>query len=149
MSVAPDDLTLEITRHFDALPTRVFSAWLNRDEFQSWIGLEGIRCEVPLFEPRVGGSYRIAMRTSTGEIVPVTGTFRAIEPPSRLVLTWRWGDDPARHSLITLTFRAKGDGTDMTLHQEGLGSREFRDGNERGWSNTFNKLARHVTGGHP
>jgi uncharacterized protein YndB with AHSA1/START domain len=58
MSVAAEDTTLEITRIFDAPPARVFNAWLNREEWQAWIGPEGINCDVPLLEPRVGGRYR-------------------------------------------------------------------------------------------
>ena len=42
---------LEIVRSFDAPPARVSDAWLVREQWQAWIGPEGVQCEVPLLEP--------------------------------------------------------------------------------------------------
>jgi uncharacterized protein YndB with AHSA1/START domain len=119
MNAAVDDTTLEITRLFDALPARVFDAWLNREEWQSWIGPEGINCEVPLLEPRIGGRYRIAMRLSDGREVPVAGIFKIIDAPRTLAFTWGWENDPTRQSLITLTFREKAGKTETITPGDG------------------------------
>jgi uncharacterized protein YndB with AHSA1/START domain len=146
MTTMLDETTLVLTRHFNAPPARVFDAWMNHDEFQSWIGVEGVRCEVPEFDARVGGRYAIDLRLSTGEIAPVTGEFREIDAPRRIVFTWGWNGDPKRQSLITITFAPRDGGTDMTLKQQGLGSAENRDGHGRGWNSTFNKLAAHLNG---
>jgi uncharacterized protein YndB with AHSA1/START domain len=134
------DTTLIVKRTFDAPPAAVFDAWLEREQFQNWIGPEGVNCAVPLLEPRVGGRYRIDMKLSSG-VVPVGGEFRVIEKPNLLVFTWGWDGDPARTSLITLTFRAAGDKTELTLKQEGLPTIESRDEHNRGWNGTLNKLA--------
>lgn len=138
------DDALEITRVFAAPPERVFAAWLERDRFAAWIGPEGIQCEVPLHEPRIGGAYRITMRLSDGRVIPVAGVFRTIEPPTRLAFTWGWEGDPSRDSLVTVTLRPHGDGTALTLRQEGLGA-GTRDDHARGWTGTLNKLSRYVT----
>ena len=61
MTADTNETTLAITRLFDAPPARVFDAWLKREEWQSWIGPEGMSCEVPVLEPRVGGRYRLTM----------------------------------------------------------------------------------------
>ena len=108
MNLAADEATLEITRIFDASPARVFEAWLNREEWQAWIGPKGVSCEVPLLEPRVGGRYRVTMRLSDGRVIPVAGVFKTIDAPRTLVFTWGWDGDPSRESLITITFRAMG-----------------------------------------
>jgi uncharacterized protein YndB with AHSA1/START domain len=75
---------LEITRIFDAPPARVFEAWLDRDEWASWIGPEGVRCDLPLFEPRVDGRYRLTMhlpassrRSRTTKVSLLHGAWRA------------------------------------------------------------------------
>jgi uncharacterized protein YndB with AHSA1/START domain len=138
-----DDTTLFMTRTFDAPPERVFNAWLDREAFQSWIGPEGVKCDVPVLEPRVGGRYRIDMKLSSG-MVPVSGEFRVIEKPSRIVFTWGWDGDPARQSLITLTFREAGGKTEFTLKQEGLGTKDNRDAHEKGWTGPFKKLAAYL-----
>ena len=144
MTAQTDETTLVFTRLFDAPPARVFDAWLERDEWQAWIGPEGVNCEVPLLEPRVGGRYRVTMKMSSGETIPVAGIFKVIDRPRTLVFTWGWDGDPARESLVTLTFTRKGDKTELTLRQEGLGSVENRDGHNKGWNGAFNKLDKYL-----
>lgn len=144
MSVTGEDTTLEVTRLFDATPELVFNAWLNREEWQTWIGPEGINCDVPLLEPRVGGRYRIIMRLSDGRVIPVAGVFKTIDSPRSLVFTWGWEGDSSRESLITLTLREKGDKTELTLRQEGLGSVSNRDDHAKGWNGTLNKLVAYL-----
>ncbi len=140
-----DETILIIKRMFDAPPAAVFDAWLNREEWQSWIGPEGVNCEVPLLEPHVGGRYRINMKMSDGRMIPVGGEFRAIEKPSLLVFTWGWEGDADKTSLIILTFREASGKTEFTLRQEGLGTVENRDGHEKGWNGTLNKLEKYLS----
>jgi len=141
MIAASDDTALEIARVFDAPPARVFAAWIDLGQFRAWIGPEGVRCDVELFEPRVGGRYRLVMHTPE-HVIPVSGVFKAIQPDRRLVFTWGWEGDAIRQSLITLTFKPLGNGTELTLRQEGLGSIESRDGHVRGWTSALGKLER-------
>jgi uncharacterized protein YndB with AHSA1/START domain len=149
MTVTDKDTTLEITRLFDAPPARVFDAWLNREEWQEWIGPEGLKCDVPLLEPRVGGRYRITMNLTDGRVIPVAGIFKTIDPPRSLIFSWGWEGDPSRDSLITITLREKGGKTELTLRQEGLGSVAGRDDHVRGWNSTLNKLVRYLANGRP
>jgi uncharacterized protein YndB with AHSA1/START domain len=145
MTVADTDETvLVITRLFDAPPARVFDAWLIREEWQAWIGPEGMQCDVPLLEPHVGGRYRVTMHLSDGQVIPVAGVFRVIDRPSTLVLTWGKEGDPSLDSLVTLTFRPHGDATELTLRQEGLGSVANRDAHGKGWNSALNKLVRYL-----
>lgn len=140
------DTTVEIKRIFDAPPQRVFDAWMKREEWQNWIGPEGIRCDVPELDAKVGGRYRIAMKLTSGENIPVGGTYQIIEPPHRIVFTWGWDGDPARQSTITLLFRDLGGKTELTLRQEGLPTVESRDDHTKGWNSALNKLERHIAG---
>jgi uncharacterized protein YndB with AHSA1/START domain len=139
-----DSTVLEIKRVFDASPDVVFDAWLVREEWQSWIGPEGVNCEVPQLEPHVGGRYRVIMRMSDGRTVPVAGEYKAIEKPKRFVFTWGWENEPERVSQITITLRDLNGKTELTLRQEGLGSIENRDGHGRGWNSAMNKLDEHL-----
>jgi uncharacterized protein YndB with AHSA1/START domain len=137
---------LEIKRLFEASPGRVFDAWLVRKEWQAWIGPEGCRCDVPVLEPKVGGHYRIQMRLTDGNEIPVAGTFEAIERPHRFIFTWGWEGDANRQSRITITLRDVGGQTELTLRQEGLPTEAEREGNGKGWNSALNKLARYVKG---
>jgi uncharacterized protein YndB with AHSA1/START domain len=142
MIVSEDESLLEITRILDAAPARVFHAWLSRDEWQAWLGPEGVSCDVGLLEPHVGGRYRVTMNLPDGSVVSVAGVFKMIEEPRRLIFTWGWEGDDTRQSVITLTFKDLGSGrTELTLRQEGLGTVENRDGHAKAWNSALSKLA--------
>jgi uncharacterized protein YndB with AHSA1/START domain len=141
MSTPTDETTVEFSRAFEASAERIFDAWLNREEWQAWIGPEGLNCDVPLLEPRVGGQYRITMRLTSGDVVPVAGVFKIIDAPRILAFTWGREGDTSRHSVVTITLRADGKRTELTLRQEGLASAASRDDHTKGWNSTLNKLA--------
>jgi uncharacterized protein YndB with AHSA1/START domain len=142
--VNTSETALEINRLFDASPGRVFDAWLNREEWRSWIGPAGLTCEVPLLEPRVGGRYRIIMRLTDGRVIPVAGIYQTIDSPRTLAFTWGAESDPTRHTLITLTLGEKGSKTELKLRQEGFASVEGRDIHVTGWNDALNKLAAYL-----
>jgi uncharacterized protein YndB with AHSA1/START domain len=144
MSTTTINPVLEIKRVFDATPERVFDAWLIREEWQAWIGPEGVQCDVPLLEPRVGGRYSVIMHMSDGKQIRVAGEFKAIERPSRFVFTWGWEGDPTRTTLVTVTLKAAGGKTEMMLRHEGLSSAEDRESHGKGWNSTLNKLAAYL-----
>ena len=139
-----DDTILVITRAFEAVPDRVFDAWLTREEWQCWIGPEGVDCDIHLLEPRVGGSYRLTMHVGGQPPIAVAGVFKVIDRPRLLSFTWGAADDPARQSLVTLTFLELNGKTEMTLRQEGLGSAANREQFGRGWNSALNKLDRYL-----
>jgi uncharacterized protein YndB with AHSA1/START domain len=134
---------LEITRIFDATPDRVFDAWLDRDEWASWIGPEGVHCDLPLFEPRVGGRYRLTMHLLDGKTLPVTGVFTSIEVNRSFCFSWAMEGD-ARDTLVTVTLRDLDGRTELTLRHEGLPTAADRDGHGEGWNSALNKLAAHL-----
>jgi len=144
MNAPADGTTLEITRLFAAPPARVFDAWLNREEWQSWIGPEGLNCEVPLLEPRVGGRYRIIMHLTDGRVIPVVGIYKTIDAPRTIAFSWGAESDSTRHSLITLTLGEKGNETHLRLRQEGFGSVAGRDDHVIGWNSALNKLVAYL-----
>jgi uncharacterized protein YndB with AHSA1/START domain len=136
------DATLEIKRLFDAAPADVFESWLDREQWQSWIGPEGVDCEVPLFEPKVGGRYRLIMHLPSGDTLFVAGVFRSIEKHRRFSFTWG-AEHSDQHTLVTVSLRAVGEQTELTLRHEGLPA-EVRDAHGDGWNSALDKLARHL-----
>jgi uncharacterized protein YndB with AHSA1/START domain len=132
-------IKLELSRHFDAPPEQVFDAWLGKS-WGEFVGPPGIRGEVTLLEPRVGGRYEIVMHRPDGGTITVGGVYREIARPSRIVLTWKWSHEEP-DTLITLTFKAMDGGTDLTLLHEGFAAAERRDSHNNGWTGTMDKLA--------
>jgi uncharacterized protein YndB with AHSA1/START domain len=58
------------------------------------------------------------------------------------VFTWAWHTTPERESLVTVTIVADSNGCLLTLHQEQFFDQKARDGHERGWTGTLDKLER-------
>src|SRR5262249_37754428 len=134
-----DDPVLVMSRTFDASAEAVFDAWTHQDEWQSWIGPRGGKSEVTTLHARVGGRFRLIMRTPDGRTMPIGGEFREVDRPRKLVLTWGLETHPDHNSMITLTFRDVGGKCDFTLRQEGLVTAENRDAHGAGWSSAFGK----------
>jgi len=88
---------------------------------------------VDRIEPRVGGQYHVAMNMADGKNIEISGVYREVRRPTRLVFTW-FAPYNDRETLITLNFRPDGNGTLMTFHQEGFGDAQLRDGYGGGWS---------------
>jgi uncharacterized protein YndB with AHSA1/START domain len=82
---------------------------------------------VPVLEAKVGGRYEVAMHLLNGQVIPVSGVFKTIDRPNRLVFTWSWNAHPERQSLSTLEFIARDDRRERVLRQEGLKSAANRD----------------------
>ena len=141
------NLLLVITRSFDAPRERVFDAWLDPAQIAKWIGPRNIRAETMELSPKPGGRYRIHMRGTDGSDGPiVSGIYREIVRPERLVFTWAWETEHARgmpgeETIITLIFRERGSKTEMTLRHEGFAAKESRDSHDKGWNGSFDKLA--------
>jgi uncharacterized protein YndB with AHSA1/START domain len=139
MNTMTDDCVLELTRVFEATPERVFDAWLQKS-WGEWAGPPGVKGEVVQMEPKVGGGYRIVMHRDSGDLT-VGGVYKEIARPSRIVMTWKWeGEEP--ETLITLSFRPKGKGTELHMRHEGFVNAARRDGHTFGWNGTFDRLTK-------
>jgi uncharacterized protein YndB with AHSA1/START domain len=153
---------LSMTRIFDASPERVFDAWLDPSQYKIWMGprAQGASTESVQIDPRVGGKYSITMRTPKGDKT-VSGAYRELVRPTRLVFTWHWqgpmscastpeaaGAKPSPpqlaesfETLVTVTFTPAGKGTEMTLLHENFADEGQREGHSKGWACCFDQMA--------
>ena len=137
--------TLEIKRMFDAAPEAVFDAWLEQDQFESWIGPVGVRCQVARFEPKVGGHYHLTMHTADGTVA-VTGVFQAIDRPRGFTMTWGMEGRYDTVTTVTVTLKAVEGRTALTLRHDGLPEGQ-REGHDQGWSSALGKLEQFLSTG--
>lgn len=141
------DTTLVITRIFDAPLERVYRAWSDLEETSKWLGPGGWNGRMKSADMRPGGSYRIEMKHTDGDEVCAVGTYREVVPRERLVYTWAWLDadgEPGLETLVTVTFRAVGKKTEITLKHEGFAEKQARDNHESGWNGCLDKLAAYL-----
>jgi uncharacterized protein YndB with AHSA1/START domain len=136
-----EDRTLVIERVFKAPPERVFKAWTDADILARWWGPEGFHAKLDV---RVGGAWKSTMVGPKGEAHVVSGVYREIVPPKRLVMTWSWETDGRRghETVIELTFEPAAGGTRMRMVQSLFESADQRDQHNMGWTSSFNDLER-------
>jgi len=90
----PSDREIVITRVVDAPRRLVFEAWTNPEHVPQWLlGPEGWTMPVCEIDLRVGGTWHYVWRKDDGAEMAMTGTYREIVPPERIVSTERWGPE--------------------------------------------------------
>jgi uncharacterized protein YndB with AHSA1/START domain len=131
----PSDREVAVTRSFKAPRALVFRAHTDPELVRRWmLGPPGWSMPVCEMDVRVNGRYRWRWRSDTdGKEFGFAGTFREVQPPSRLVHTE--GYDPGTvgegypsggEALVTTTFDEEGGITTLTTVID-FGSKEARD----------------------
>ncbi len=140
-----------ITRVFDAPRELVFKMWTDPKHLAQWWGPKGFTNPVCEMDARPGGALRIVMRGPDGVEYPMTGVFREIAPPERLVFTSVTVDKdghPLLEGLTTVTFADEGGKTKLTLRTRAVGlvaqAARMLEGMEAGWTQSIDRLEEHV-----
>ena len=135
-------LTLRLHRELPAPRDVVFRACIEPDDLARWWGPRGFTTPEIDLDLRVGGEYRFGMQPPEGQLFHLSGEFQAIEPPARLVYTFRWEEpDPDdRVTVVDLSFRDLGDATDLVLAQSGFATEGRRALHDAGWTDGFDRL---------
>jgi uncharacterized protein YndB with AHSA1/START domain len=104
----PSDREIVLSRVFDAPRRLVFDAWTKPELMVRWFGPRGwtmVVCEIDL---RPGGAYRYVLHGPAGAVMTISGVYREIVPPARLVCTEVYGDrsagPAADEAVITAEF---------------------------------------------
>ena len=91
----------------------------------------------------MGESYRIEMQSPEGDRFYLTGQFRDVDPPARLAFTFVWEDpDPDDgENVVALSFRDRGERTEVALAQGPFRTDARRALHRNGWVESLDKLA--------
>ena len=143
-----DKPRLTLVREFEAPPEAVWHAWTEPEALKHWFGPDAGAVSLAQADVRVGGRFHVVFKTLDGEQHDVSGAYREVVPNRKLVFTWAWISTPERISQVTLLFKPttkdKKRGTELTLLHEQFFDLAARDGHERGWTGTMEKLARYL-----
>ena len=131
---------LTITRSFSGPASLVFKAWTQAEHLVRWLGPRSHPAREVEVDFRVGGRWRACIRSPEGEDIWMGGSYREIQPPNRLVLTFAW-ESTGFETQLTVDLVEVGERTVMTFHQAPFVSVESRDSHSEGWSSTFDRLA--------
>ena len=143
----PSDREVEMTRLFDAPRELVFEAFTSPEHVPHWFGCRGWSLPVCEIDLRPGGAWRYVMRGPNGETMGISGVYREITPPERVVTTESFDDYPGE-SLNTLTLTEEDGKTRYTVNVL-YENKEMRDavlasGMSDGAAETLERLAEHL-----
>ncbi len=113
--------TFALERTYEAAPARVWQAWTDPAEKRRWFGPpEPAKAEHEL-EFRVGGLERMTVQAPNGAYKFVA-RFQDIVEGERFIHTYEMYLDDARISVsvATVVFEAAGDGTKLTMTEQGV-----------------------------
>ena len=137
-----------LTRVFDAPRELVFRMWTEPKHMAQWWGPHHFTNPVCEIDARAGGKIRIDMRAPDGAVYPMTGTFREVKVPERLVFVAVAEDhdgNPHLESLTTVTFEDEGGKTRLTVEARAVGftpvAPQMLAGMDAGWSQSLERLA--------
>ena len=142
ISVVGEKPSLSLTRIFPARPEKVWRAWTGPQGLKHWFGPDAGEVSFAQTDVRVGGRFHIIFSTLDGEQHDVSGIYQEVQRPRKLVFTWAWKSTPERESLVTLTFRPSGSGTEFSMLHEQFFDVAARDRHEYGWTGALAKLER-------
>jgi uncharacterized protein YndB with AHSA1/START domain len=131
---------IRVERVLRATREDVFAAWTDPARLRAWFGPPGspvLQLDGDL-EP--GGAYRLVLADPRGGERVLEWTFREIDPPSRLVYSWRWLSGSADPSTVVVEFTDLGDRTRVSVEHTGLPP-SARDIHESGWIGCLDSLA--------
>ena len=147
------------TRVLDAPRELVFDAWTRAEHVKRWWGPKGCTTPVCEIDLRPGGVFLRCMRSPEGQDFWVTGVFREVVVPERLVFTDSFADaegnvlpaaddgsgsDVPVERLITVTFEEHAGSTRVTVRHDGLEPGAERDLESQGWASGLESLAEYV-----
>ena len=131
----PSDRQVKVTRSFRAPRALVYRAYTEPALVRRWLlGPPGWTMPICEMDVKVGGQYRWRWRSDDkGSEFGFSGTFREVQPPSRIVHTEAYdpgtvgGSYPGEPAIVTVTFTEDGGVTTVTSLID-FGSKEARDG---------------------
>lgn len=142
----PNEITLTVTRHFDAAPEVVFDAWLDAESAAQWLFVTpgGVMERVHI-EPRVGGAFEVFERRGD-QLATHFGTYAEIDRPRRLAFDFATEPDAAA-TRVTVAFEANGSGCLVTLtHELDAAWAEYKDRVKAGWAGILEGLGQSLAG---
>jgi uncharacterized protein YndB with AHSA1/START domain len=139
-------IRLEVRRTIHATAEQLFEAWTQPEHLKRWWGPRPVRCVDAEIDLCVGGVYRIANQFPDGTILWIFGEFEVVNPPHKLVYTWRVDPQSQASERVAVEFEPRGDATDVIVVHERISSLAVKDRHQQGWEGCLEGLANYLSG---
>ncbi|MBV8053447.1 MAG: SRPBCC domain-containing protein [Acidobacteriaceae bacterium] len=134
-----------IRRSMPAPRDVVYQAWIDPEGIREWMCPGDVISAEASLDVRVGGSFRIIMRTKD-RVHEHTGTYKIIDPPKKLAFTWSGLENPSEITLVTVEFLAHGEESELVITHEDFTKRDVAQRYEMGWGTIAQKFATFLSG---
>ncbi len=138
---------LTLTRILDAPREVVFGLWIKPEHVKQWWGPTGFTNPVCRLDAKPGGSIYIDMKGPDGTVYPMSGTFKEIIIPQKIVFTSNALDSsgkPLFEVNNTITFEDVKGQTKLTVNARvseiTKEAKPYLDGMNEGWNQTLDRL---------
>jgi uncharacterized protein YndB with AHSA1/START domain len=143
--------SLTLVRRIRARPATVFGLLSTAEGLTAWWGPDDLPVLSAEADVRVGGRFRVRFRTIDGAEHECAGEFLEVEPPVRIVMSWRWtsGGEPeesGRVSRVEMHVRPHETGAELTLVHADLLNAATEAGHRGGWTGALDKLQARLSG---
>lgn len=125
-------------------PERVFQA-LTTDELTQWWGSpEMYTTTKHSIDLRPGGAWKSEGVGADGSAFHVGGEVLEVDPPHRLVYTWKPSWEQGEATKVSYRLEATPTGTRVTVRHTGFANPQACDGHANGWTRVFGWLTAHL-----
>lgn len=131
-----------VTRRFEEDPETLFRAFTDAEALRQWWGPRGFTIDAITFRAVVNEIYRVTLTAPDGSQWAHEGRILEVDPPRRLVYTWRWVTGPLSRdeTLVEITFARSSGTTLVTVTHSRFVSDAECDAHAVGWGDTFERV---------
>ncbi len=135
--------SVTLHRVLKAPAERVYRAFIDGDAICKWMPPHGFLCTIHELDARPGGTFRMSFKHfASGASHSFGGRYLELVPGERIVNTDRFEDDALEGEMrTTVTFRAQGPLTELSITQEGIPSQVPLEACYLGWQESLWLLA--------
>ena len=134
---------IQVRRRIPAPREVVYEAWIDPEGLREWMCPGDIISAEATLDVRVGGSFRITMR-SKERVHEHVGTYQIVDPPAKLSFTW-WGiENPNEITLVTVEFFDQGDACELVVTHERFTEAEIAERYKMGWGTIAARFASYL-----
>ena len=134
---------IQVRRRIPAPREVVYDAWIDAEGLREWMCPGDVISVEATLDVRVGGSFRITMR-SKARVHEHVGTYRIVEPPARLSFTWSGMNNPNEITLVTVEFLDQGDACELVITHERFTKADIAQRYHMVWGTIATKFASYV-----
>jgi len=132
-----------VGRIVEAERQRVWAALTEPDALAAWFW--PWRPSVS-FSPSPGAPWSLEAEHPVSGRLAVDGRVIAVEPPSRLALTWRWTDEPMPPTEVEIRLADADGTTEVVVRHRRIVQEATAADFERAWTDLLERLAGYVEG---